>query len=146
MIEVAKKIIQNNKEIKFDIDNIVYEDLQGIARLLGWGIIVESGENENGSYVKFGDGTMICYGRVALDENDGSGKVFSFPTSFIDSNYVIFVTANGNASSAASGSYVVEQVRVDSSRFRAKALVHTATSINVPASVISLYYAIGRWK
>ena len=60
-MKIAKKIIQNNEEIKLDASNIAYKDLQGIARLLGWAIIVESGENENGNYIKFGDGTMFCY-------------------------------------------------------------------------------------
>ena len=93
MIEVAKKIIQNNKEIKFDIDNIAYEDLQGIARLLGWGVIVESGNNENGSYIKFGDGTMICWVDMtvtdqAIDNPYGSffqgTRSWTFPQAFVD--------------------------------------------------------------
>lgn len=64
----ANELIQNNEDIKLDIDNIAYKDLEGITRLLGWGIIVESGENENGSYIKFGDGTMICWVKMIVTD------------------------------------------------------------------------------
>ena len=61
-------------------------------------IIVESGSNENGKYIKFGDGTLICYGRASMSfsMNIEFGSVFrsdmqsiSLPYSFIDTNYVV---------------------------------------------------------
>lgn len=31
-----------------------------------WSTIIESGSNDNGSYIKYSDGTMICYGRLTI--------------------------------------------------------------------------------
>ena len=60
-MKVSKKIIRNNEEIKLDISNIAYEDLQGIARLLGFGIIMESGSSEGWEFLKFGNGWMVQF-------------------------------------------------------------------------------------
>ena len=60
--------------------------------------IIESGSNENGKYIKFSDGTLICYGRASMSFsiNIAYGSVFrsdkqsiSLPYSFIDTNYVV---------------------------------------------------------
>ncbi len=60
-------------------DEIAYKDLQDIVRLLGWGVIVESGSNSNGSYIKFGDGTMICWVNMNVTDqaiNNPYGSLF----------------------------------------------------------------------
>lgn len=66
--------------------------------LTSLGTEIESGSNENGSYIKFNDGTMICYG--TNNGVDGSYRQITFPVSFLvnpkvnvntvmfDSNYV----------------------------------------------------------
>ena len=60
--------------------------------------IIESGSNENGKYIKFSDGTLICYGKASMSFsiNIAYGSVFrsdmqsiSLPYSFIDTNYVV---------------------------------------------------------
>ena len=60
--------------------------------------IIESGSNANGKYIKFSDGTLICYGRaiMSFSINIAYGSVFrsdiqsiSLPYSFIDTNYVV---------------------------------------------------------
>ena len=60
--------------------------------------IIESGSNANGNYIKFSDGTLICYGRASMSFliNIAYGSVFrsdvqsiSLPYSFIDTNYVV---------------------------------------------------------
>lgn len=53
--------------------------------------IVESGSNENGSWVKFSDGTMICYGSTSANANSDY-YTLTFPCQFIDSNYSISIT------------------------------------------------------
>lgn len=42
---------------------------------------VESGSNDNGDYVKFSDGTLICYG--TNNGVDGSYRQITFPVSFL---------------------------------------------------------------
>jgi len=48
-------------------------------------IIVASGSNANGSYVKFGDGTMICYRNYNLDVTITTNQTVAMPATFIDS-------------------------------------------------------------
>ena len=40
------------------------------------GYIVESGSNSNGSYIKFSDGTMICFNEVVREINFQQNEVF----------------------------------------------------------------------
>ena len=60
--------------------------------------ITESGENENGRYIKFDDGTMICRGEttVTAQINTAWGSVYyytigrlTFPHAFVEIPYVI---------------------------------------------------------
>lgn len=56
--------------------------------------IIESGSNDNGSWVKYDDGTMICYGSIsnslkratslACGGYRTSGMTFSFPVQFTE--------------------------------------------------------------
>ncbi len=48
------------------------------------GAIIESGSNVNGSYVKYADGTMICYRRLKLiyESVDVVQEDWSFPSTF----------------------------------------------------------------
>jgi hypothetical protein len=62
------------------------------------GYMVESGSNTNGSFVKFNDGTMICYIRGFKITGNGSVYVNSsvpLPADFIDVNYTVNVTPTG---------------------------------------------------
>lgn len=63
------------------------KELLGISS----GGIVESGSNSNGSYIKFGDGTMVCYHNMTMDDwvsiprgalYSTSSKVWTFPVPF----------------------------------------------------------------
>lgn len=55
------------------------------------GYIVESGSNENGNYIKFNDGTMICKGDFTIPENT-SMYYLDFPIQFISNKYEISLT------------------------------------------------------
>lgn len=45
------------------------------------GYIVESGSNSNGSYIKFSDGTMICFNEVVREINfQQNGSVYTGTT------------------------------------------------------------------
>lgn len=56
--------------------------------------IIESGSNENGNYIKYVDGTMICYGLLSLTVSDSrsaggltyysSAETITLPVSYID--------------------------------------------------------------
>ena len=111
-------------------------------------IIVESGSNANGSYIKWSDGTMICYGRASMSFpiNIEFGSVFrsdiqsiSLPYSFIDTNYV--VTLQGIAPVHAC--YAVDDDKsVNLFKFYPVGFVSQASvsSRNIE------YMCIGKWK
>lgn len=46
------------------------------------GSVVESGNNENGNYVKFGDGTMITTSKIIF--GTGMTASYTLPASFLD--------------------------------------------------------------
>lgn len=54
--------------------------------------IVESGSNANGRYIKYGDGTMVCYKEISMDSwiNQAAGNIFmsqdkmwTFPVAYL---------------------------------------------------------------
>lgn len=133
-------LLQNNVEDGIS-DNLIeakdYTDTKGIT---------ESGSNANGNYIKYDDGTMICYNRVSQTKNIdiayegayfGSIERVNFPQTFIDIPSVTvtmeqsssLLTFNFSGVSATSfGGYMWKQ----------------QTKSNV--SVYIHYIAIGKWK
>ena len=65
--------------------------------------IVERGSNANGEFVKYADGTLICWGEIVAPKDGGTGaktQTWSFPATFIDTNRKVFCnfrfTGNAN--------------------------------------------------
>ena len=58
--------------------------------------IIESGSNSNGNYIKYADGTMICYMNISVTDqaiNNAYGsnlyqstRIWTFPVAFVDNN------------------------------------------------------------
>lgn len=56
--------------------------------------IVESGENENGRWIKWADGTLICNGtirNVTTPANSGTSAMITLPTSFLEAQYNVHI-------------------------------------------------------
>lgn len=106
--------------------------------------IVESGNNANGYYVKFIDGTLICYGvvnNITTPANDGISTLITLPISFINTNYnVSFTIVNGGAYWA---SVNISMNNKNTSNFRMSTW-NEAGSDNTNQSYS--YIAIGKWK
>lgn len=49
--------------------------------------IVESGSNANGNYIKYADGTMVCYKSSFAPSDAGGYYDWTLPASFIDTSY-----------------------------------------------------------
>ena len=75
------------------IPNTIKQE-QEISELLSRGYVQESGSNANGSYIKFSDGTMICYLNIivtnqAIATQYGTSSLYfgtrtwTFPVAFI---------------------------------------------------------------
>jgi hypothetical protein len=50
--------------------------------------------NSNGTYIKFGDGTLICYGR---DTQSGGPRTVTLPCAMYDNTYIVLGTADSSA-------------------------------------------------
>jgi len=120
-----------------------------LNELLG-GTIVESGSNANGSYIKFSNGTMICYNKLNLTNITfaESGNLYAcdyttaipFPIQFIDTPIVTI-----NTQSSADYYFCwVYATRCNKTSINQITLMRTVQRSNV--SVPIGYIAIGRWK
>ena len=114
------------------------------------GGMIESGSNANGSYLKFADGTLICYGVKNVTTPTTGSTVLAavlLPQSFIDTNYNISMLqdyAHGNLS------YAVIAFGISSAGKRVHAFDFAAVSVtgtwDAAATLVCSYTAIGRWK
>lgn len=110
--------------------------------------VVESGSNTNGNYVKYADGTMICYGSLVVDitfnawgniaggDWDGS---FSFPKAFTSTPVLSCTNAD-----AMFASPVTRCIASKSAITRISLLRPSVQSS--PLSITINYLAIGKWK
>ena len=108
-------------------------------------IIIDSGENENGRWIKHADGSMICYGYVIVDEaiNITAGALYrtnvqvgTFPEAFIEEPTVVLTPQ-----AAINFAYTVNLPTT--TNFQFFALAYTSQS---SASRRVHYIAIGKWK
>ena len=103
--------------------------------------IVESGSNENGSWVKFADGTMIQYGSI-LNNANGLATV-SFPKRFISSD--VIVTTSIAYNSYTSNNPVLTLVYPSNSTVGIYSRKSDG-SVETNTTVKTNWKAIGRWK
>src|SRR5690606_17468588 len=73
---------------EFKITNDIEEDLDKLTEMsqaVACGTCVEIGSNENGHWVKFGNGLMICWHEVNITYASGSSlnNVWVFPQPFL---------------------------------------------------------------
>ena len=115
------------------------------------GYIVESGSNDNGSWIKYSDGTLIQYGNVTKSINiknkSGSsgwyyddGYAIKFPINFSDTNY--FVDVN-----AALGGLITLNVYSITNYQNSICEFNLSSNIEYNNSNYKFrWFAIGRWK
>jgi hypothetical protein len=103
------------------------------------GAIIERGSNANGEYVRFADGTQICW--VGLVVADAAGfKTASFPASFINTNMAFSGGSNGSTSTNA---LTVKFAAVNSSTYQF-GCIQSASPGGFVAAAVSIFI-IGRW-
>ena len=103
------------------------------------------GSNSNGSYIKFGDGTLECFGAVAPASNNNAGTQYTYPAEFYSLKSLI-AQANSISSGGDGSSYVTESSAGSVTVFKVKVLSHSATAISYVTNVSISWKAIGRWK
>ena len=113
--------------------------------------IIESGSNANGRWIKYSDGSMICYAEITreIKFNTPSGSSYTgettnsiiFPQQFVTSPRVAINTQNG-------GDYyycVVYGFKRNEKSINNIVFLRTSSvdfAVNIPFS----YIAIGKWK
>lgn len=158
---MANKYIINlpEKTAINDSDIVIVEDAEDTKRMT-WSNLVkpikdtvdnllESGSNENGTYIRFSDGTMICEGTfeltgltctIALDYGGyrSSGYNMSFPATFLP----------GTIPSVGGGFSNVNLMGKIYPGNNAGCIfaVQTINSFSTGVDVTVKYIAIGRWK
>ena len=139
-----KQVVNENDDNVGNLTNLVTPNKNNIVGAIN--SIVESGSNDNGSWVKFADGTMICYGSfdLYLDNFVAWGSLYSqdyenplnFPQTFTSINACL-VENSGNA--AAFISRVAYNTNGITKLSPARPTASTST-------YTFSYIAIGKWK
>ena len=117
--------------------------------------ILESGSNANGSYIKFSDGTMVCYSTQLFSNVNCStawGNIYSnsndkrnfnnFPVSFVDEPIVTMRLATGNAD----GWIMSANINGGPSTTNPGGWQMCRATSNSSCNIYVSYIAIGKWK
>lgn len=123
--------------------NAMFAELYPLVGLVGLGGVVDSGSNSSGSYVKYADGTMECWGNISgLDQtvaNQPYSKGVGFPVGFVDINYSVMVNIDSlNVSNIFSG-----YARAGRGNANSFVLIQCW---NYVQTYVYTYIARGRWK
>lgn len=124
-----------------------------IKATIGGSIVVDSGSNENGSWVKFYDGTMICKNTKAFEVTAtnalGSALYYGyvadigdFPQAFVDRPDINFSLHTGSDIFAIQP-YDISSVTKENAGGVYAICAQQRTS---PATIYISYIAIGKWK
>ncbi|HRO20807.1 hypothetical protein [Alcaligenes phenolicus] len=106
------------------------------------GSVIATGSNANGTWVRFADGTQLCYGTFGFSGNGWkpTSPAIYYPLGFISQPSVSIQTTNDG-----SAYYTAAQVAMGPGL----SAFHIRTSVTIPDSGTSLggsYIAIGRYK
>jgi hypothetical protein len=132
------KFLKGNFQI---IENSVYTKTEIDGQIV-------KGSNSNGNYVKFPDGTMICYFDKTVTSNGGSyysQDGVPFPVAFIDTNVKVIISGYNNFHGYTQNncnSGFATAVSNSACRWGLLFPAAVTSGYNVSANMI----AIGRWK
>lgn len=111
--------------------------------------IVESGNNENGNWIKYVNGDLICYGTASIQNPTYSGW-YSFCRVTNDATVTLPAAFKDNAYKIAATSFtfgyfsmIIRNKNTDSFTF--KGCTHNQDTYN-PGSGTFDYVAVGKWK
>ena len=152
-----KRVVNENDDNVGDLTNLVTPNKNNIVGAIN--SVVESGSNNNGSWIKFADGTMICKFtqiiNVAVTNAWGSlygGKfsVHDYPQEFIDiPEASITLVANNTADGGNYGGWIgnnggTDDIRPTKKNIGEFVMLRPTTTSNGIYKVQVI--AIGKWK
>ena len=111
------------------------------------GYIVESGSNDNGSWIKYSDGTLIQRGTAQCPASVGYTDV-TFPVAFINTDYTIISNHKYTSGSSFGGSQQLNNITSPQPYSTTQAHIYSYLYDGTIATYIRnvQYIAIGRWK
>lgn len=142
LVEAINEVLS---ELNTHEEETASSDVHGLVS--GGKIIEESGENENGRYIKFSDGTMICTAINNIDLSNNNDEDFPMPATFLSTGDIYYASCNVSVSPSlqtdreAAGSVFVRRF---SNLWRVVKFGPTTTTWTNGAEC--LFIAIGRWK
>lgn len=114
--------------------------------------IIESGSNANGNYVKYADGTMICYREITKALNitrqwgslyfERDNTQYAFAQEFIEVPKVLLTLRPTTTGAAFLGYY--DQPVITTTYYQGYAALRPTSREDTPIAL--LIYAIGKWK
>lgn len=108
--------------------------------------ITESGSNENGSYIKFDDGTLICFKKdfinQSFEHNTGLRTIWTFPATFISCVVIPSPRAFGTSIDVATGI----NAKCTSDDPKTSAFITIKNTFGSTLTLQCDVFAIGRWK
>ena len=139
-----KQVVNENDDKVGNLGDLVTPNKNNIVGAIN--SIVENGSNDNGSWIKFADGTMICYGSFDLYLNNfvAWGSLYSqdyenphnFPQTFTSINTCLLENS-GNAAA------FISRAAYDTNGITKISPTRPTTST---ATYTFSYIAIGKWK
>ncbi|OFS84485.1 hypothetical protein HMPREF3144_06470 [Oligella sp. HMSC05A10] len=133
---------QNGQAISDAISNVTTQLTEDINQAIA-GVTNQNGSNSNGNFVKFPDGTMICYGQYIHSGNGWQPEtpVINFPASFIETPIVTATNMTDNTAWYPIPLLSKGSVTRTGFKLRTTSLVTTTFT-----SIDCHWQAIGRWK
>lgn len=139
-----------SKSIK--LQNNTYLDSSSIVHnkeLLSTKIIHDSGSNDNGSWVRFEDGTMICFGEKELGDincTSAWGSVYESPVVDFGFYPQKFITRPTLILQQASGGTCYPETLSNSTNEKLGTTWFWRPKADTCRDVIYSFFAIGKWK
>ena len=140
-------INQGSSEL-FDKSNIL--GIVSQAAGVPTGAIIERGSNANGEFVKYADGTLVCYRRIikSIAMTSASGSMFlgattedtSFPVAFAFAPEVKGFVNDGSGGSA--GSFFYKTASTTTTSFGTAYFMSTTSKTS---TLTYSYVAVGKW-
>ena len=148
----AAEITYDNAESELEADNVqnaideTVEIINAHKAESATKHITESGTNENGSYIRFDDGTQICYHSMTATgaTADRMSATWTLPSAMIDSNYSVS-SAFRNTGFPSDLPTMVGGVRAKTKGSVRIDLINTVHDVSAESRTV-YSMAIGRWK
>ena len=108
------------------------------------GAIIERGSNSNGEFVRYADGTLICFKIESLSSLNTGAKISTFPSTFNNDPKMANLTIHTESSSNGNGVSVnLHSAGVTDTRVRYR--VHPGVTTDGDSNPRLHIMAIGRW-